>query len=116
MWFSCFGSGRLPQALRRWIECQEGMTEASQWEVVRVDVRSAHGRPGNILVRNPFLRLFSVSMFSAVILSVTYGIVYVCRSLSIMVDAFCCDVLVGSALSHPRWAVWDEATYFGSRR
>lgn len=34
-----------------------------------------------------------ISIFSGFILSFVYGIVHVCRSLTIMIDAFCCDVV-----------------------
>lgn len=39
------------------------------------------------------LHTLVTSIFSGVILSFAYGIVHVCRSLTIMIDAFCSDVV-----------------------
>lgn len=39
------------------------------------------------------LHLCLVAVFSAVILGVAYSMAFVCRSLSIMIDVFCCDVV-----------------------
>lgn len=34
-----------------------------------------------------------IAVFSGVILCLAYGVVLVCRSLSMMIDAFCCDIV-----------------------
>lgn len=39
------------------------------------------------------LHVFLVSLFSAVILGLAFGMAFVCRSLSVMIDTFCCDVV-----------------------
>jgi len=45
-------------------------------------------------------------VFSGVILSLAYGMAYICRSLNIMIDAFCCDV-VGHQVPQEVSRVWN---------
>lgn len=40
-----------------------------------------------------FMHTVLTAVFVAVILCLTYGLVSVCRSLNIMIDVFCCDII-----------------------
>mmetsp|Transcript_69441 Transcript_69441/g.201547 ORF Transcript_69441/g.201547 Transcript_69441/m.201547 type:complete len:626 (+) Transcript_69441:121-1998(+) len=40
-----------------------------------------------------FIRTYSVAVMSAIILCICYTLVRICRSLHVMIDAFCCDIV-----------------------
>jgi len=47
----------------------------------------------DVVLTPNFLHGFCMAVFSGCVLSLAYGMVFVCRSLSIMIDVFCCDVV-----------------------
>lgn len=57
--------------------------------------------PGQVAVHMAFVAIFSGS-----VLSVAYALAFICRSLCVMVDAFCCDI-VGSMQLEDIPHVWN---------
>lgn len=92
------GRGTASLALPACCRYQEWHRRQAHWDravfiVIWLSIVVASGFYGYIADERITMHVLLIAAFSGVILSLAHGMVYVCRSLSMMIDSFCCDVV-----------------------